>query len=75
VPPWGHIGQIPGCETLLEVGEPLTFTLSPVFSRGFNYHVQDLAFISWFARINPAVSVNGWYSMFNNLGPPQPVCN
>jgi hypothetical protein len=75
VPPWGHIGQVNGCEQLLEVGDPLTFTTSPVFSRGFNYHVQDLGFISWFARVNPAVSVNGWYSMFNNLGPGQPVCN
>lgn len=74
VPAWGHMGQINGCEQLLEVGDPLTFTTVPVFSQGFNYHVQDLGFISWFARVNPAVSVNGWYSMFNNLGPPQQVC-
>jgi hypothetical protein len=74
VPSWGHIGQVTGCQSNLEVGDPLTGSNSTVFTPGFNYHVQDLAFFSWFARQQPSIAVNGWYSTLNAFAAPPPVC-
>jgi hypothetical protein len=74
VPSWGHVGQVTGCQANLEVGDPLTGSNSTVFTPGFNYHVQDLAFFSWFARQQPSIAVNGWYSTLNAFAAPPPVC-
>lgn len=74
-PPWGHIGQVTGCQANIEVGDPLTGSNSTVFTPGFNYHVQDLAFFSWFARQQPSIAVNGWYSTLNAFASPPPVCS
>lgn len=77
VPPWGHIGQQPGCQNNLEVGDPLSGTLAPpIFNpaNGFTYHMQELAFFSWFYGA-PSIGVNGWFS--NNatfLADAGPVC-
>jgi hypothetical protein len=63
VPRWGHIGQQPGCQGNLEVGDPLSGTLAPPIAmpNGFTYHMQELAFFSWFYGA-PSVGVNGWFS-------------
>jgi hypothetical protein len=77
VPAWGHIGQQGGCQNNLEVGDPLSGTLAPpIFNpaNGFTYHMQELAFFSWFYGA-PSVGVNGWFS--NNgtfLTDAGPVC-
>jgi hypothetical protein len=51
-PAWGNIGQVSGCEDDFEVGDPLTGTLMPSGSfsipGSFTYHLQELAFYSWF---------------------------
>lgn len=48
-PSWGNIGQVSGCQGNLEVGDPLTPTNFPsVFLNGYTYHLQELAFYSWF---------------------------
>jgi hypothetical protein len=48
-PAWGHIGQQPGCQNNFEVGDPLSGTLFPsITMNSFTYHVQELAFFSWF---------------------------
>ncbi len=48
-PAWGHIGQVSGCQNNFEVGDPLSGTLFPsVTLSGFTYHMQELAFFSWF---------------------------
>jgi hypothetical protein len=48
-PLWGHIGQVSGCQNNLEVGDPLSGTLFPsVTLSSFTYHMQELAFFSWF---------------------------
>jgi len=62
-PPWGHIGQQSGCQNNLEVGDPLTGTGVPpvVMPNGFTYHLQELAFFSWFYGA-PSIGVNGWFS-------------
>ncbi|MGA7915489.1 MAG: hypothetical protein WCA00_09655 [Candidatus Acidiferrales bacterium] len=64
VPAWGHIGQQGGCQTNLEVGDPLSGTLAPpIYSprNGFTYHLQELAFFSWFYGA-PSVGIHGWFS-------------
>jgi hypothetical protein len=63
VVPWGNIGQVSGCQPNLEVGDPLSGTLLPVVPlNGFNYHLQELAFFSWFTHDNPSLGSGGKYS-------------
>jgi hypothetical protein len=52
VPAWGNIGEVTGCKRNLEVGDPLTRTDLPAIAgpNGFAYHLQELAFFSWFFR-------------------------
>ncbi len=75
VPPWGHIGQQPGCQGNLEVGDPLTGTDIPTVTmpNGYGYHLQELVFFSWFFGA-PSIAVNGWFSDNNTFttdaGPP-----
>jgi hypothetical protein len=54
-PPWGDIGEVTGCKRFLEVGDPLTRTdLPPIAGpNGFSYHLQELAYFSWFFRTAP----------------------
>jgi hypothetical protein len=63
VPAWGHIGQQPGCQGNLEVGDPLSGTQAPRIRmpNGYTYHMQELAFFSWFFGA-PSLGVNGWFS-------------
>ena len=75
-PAWGHTGQVAGCQNNLEVGDPLTGTEAPrvVMPNGFTYHLQELAFFSWFFG-NPSLGIHGWDS--NNgtfLTDAGPVC-
>jgi hypothetical protein len=62
-PPWGHTGQVMGCQANLEVGDPLSGTNIPAVTmpNGFTYHLQELAFFSWFFGA-PSAGVNGWFS-------------
>jgi hypothetical protein len=62
-PPWGHIGQVAFCQNNLEVGDPLTGTGAPpiVMPNGFTYHLQELAFFSWFYGA-PSIGIHGWFS-------------
>ena len=61
-PPWGHTGQVTGCQSNLEVGDPLSGTTFADTIGGFTYHPQELAFFSWFFHQSPSHGVNGWYS-------------
>lgn len=75
VPAWGHIGQQGGCQGSLEVGDPLTGTEAPriAMPNGFTYHIQELAFFSWFYGA-PSIGVNSWFSdngtFLTDAGPP-----
>jgi hypothetical protein len=44
------LGQVLGCQSNLEVGDPLSGTDAPpiVMPNHFTYHLQELAFFSWF---------------------------
>jgi hypothetical protein len=74
-PAWGHTGQVPGCQGNLEVGDPLSGTNAPpIFgSNGFTYHLQELAFFSWFFQ-TPSIGIHGWFSnngtFLTDAGPP-----
>jgi len=73
-PLWGHTGQVPGCQGNLEVGDPLSGTEAPriVMRNGYTYHLQELAFFSWFYQAR-SVGLNGWFSdngtFLSNAGP------
>jgi hypothetical protein len=60
--PWGHIGQVSGCQSNLENGDPLSGTTVSITKSGFTYHPQELAFFSWFYHSSPSLGVNGWFS-------------
>jgi hypothetical protein len=74
-PPWGHIGQVAGCQSNLEVGDPLTGNIKKVVLNGFAYHVQDLAFWSWFYQQASSIGVNGWYSLYGIFRTPSTTCH
>jgi hypothetical protein len=76
-PPWGNLGQVSGCQNNFEDGDPLTGTLMPpVSSGGFTYHLQELAYFSWFYGAVPSLGLGGKYSSngtfhgFSKLCPP-----
>jgi hypothetical protein len=60
--PWGHIGQVTKCQSNLEVGDPLTGKTISRTAGTFTYHLQELAFFSWFYHSKPSLGVNGWFS-------------
>lgn len=48
-PAWGGIGQVSGCQTNWENGDPLSGTLMPAITlNGKAYHMQELGFNSWY---------------------------
>ena len=75
-PSWGNIGQVSGCQANLEVGDPLSGTLSQIHmaSNKYTYHVQDLTFTSWFYHQIPSTGVNGWYSFLGTFLAPAAPC-
>jgi hypothetical protein len=76
-PPWGNVGQVTqGCQSNLEVGDPLVADNFPVMMpNGYTYHPQDLAFKSWFYGDQPSSGVNGWYSFNGTFKTPAASCS
>ena len=66
-PSWGNIGQVAGCQNNLETGDPLSGTSVSDVLNGHTYHVQELAFYSWFYHHKPSQGINGWYSDFGKF--------
>jgi hypothetical protein len=64
---WGHVGQVSGCQSSLEVGDPLSGTIQSVVVSSHTYHVQELAFTSWFYHQATSTGVNGWYSNYGTF--------
>lgn len=60
--PWGHIGQVSSCQSNFEVGDPLSGHTVAVPIGSYTYHVQELAYFSWFYHQSPSIGVHGWYS-------------
>jgi hypothetical protein len=64
-PAWGHTGQVSGCQNNFEVGDPLSGTLMPTITNPhnlFTYHLQELAFFSWFYGKNTIAGAGGLFS-------------
>ena len=72
--PWGNIGQVSGCQNNLEVGDPLSGSTLPVTFKGKTYHLQEMAFVSWFYHESPSTGVNGWYSNLGSFLTPAAAC-
>jgi hypothetical protein len=68
-PLWGHVGQVGGCQSNLEDGDPLSGTEFPplLASNGVTYHMQELAFFSWFYRQVPSIGAKVWYAYNGTL--------
>jgi len=74
-PAWGHTGQESGCQGNLEVGDPLTGTdYPPVDFLSLKYHMQELAFFSWFYG-GPSIGAGGKYSDNGTFKSAQGSCN
>jgi hypothetical protein len=73
--PWGNIGQVSGCQTNLEVGDPLSGTNVPTVTSGHTYHPQELAFFSWFYHSSPSLGVNGLFSNNGTFKTAAPACS
>jgi hypothetical protein len=76
-PTFGNIGQISGCQSVWEPGDPLTGVDFPAITmaNGVTYHAQELAFWSWFydAQGTHSVGAGGKFSMNGTFqGPSQP---
>lgn len=74
VPAWGGFGIQPTCSDLLEVGDPLSTSIFAVPAGNFTYHIQELAFFSWFSRGVPSRAANGHYSSRGTFVTPAPSC-
>jgi hypothetical protein len=73
-PPWGNIGQVVGCQNNLEVGDPLSGTNYPnVTMNGYTYHLQELAFFSWFYG-KPSIGAGGKFSDNGTFKAAQGAC-
>jgi hypothetical protein len=76
-PAWGHIGQVGGCQGNLEVGDPLSGTLMPgITLGGKTYHLQELAFFSWYFNRNgvPSLGAGGKFSSNGTFSGPSKPC-
>jgi hypothetical protein len=71
---WGNIGQVTGCQTNLEVGDPLSGTLQNTSLNGRTWHPQELAFFSWFYHQSPSIGANRWYSSNGTFTAPAAPC-
>jgi hypothetical protein len=70
VPPWRDPASGDCFNDLLEVADPVEFFPTPSFlarSAGRDYHVTDVAGISWFAHDVPSRELGGTYSYDANL--------
>ncbi len=75
-PPWGHIGQVSGCQNNLEVGDPLSQS-TPIevkMANGMTYHLQELAFFSWFYG-PPSIGTGGKFSDNGSFTSAQGACH
>jgi hypothetical protein len=73
--PWGKVGQVTGCQTNLEVGDPLSGSLQTTRLGGKTWHPQELAFFSWFYHQSPSTGVNRWYSSNGTFRSPAKACS
>jgi hypothetical protein len=76
-PSWGNTGQVSGCQTNMEVGDPLTGTVVNLYFFGYNYSPQELAFFNWFfnSPSTPSLGASGFFSSNKTFATPAPNCS
>jgi hypothetical protein len=74
-PAWGNIGQVGGCQANFEDGDPLSGTLRPTqtMPNGYTYHLQELAYYSWFYG-GTSIGAGGKYSNNGTFGGSAKLC-
>jgi hypothetical protein len=71
VPAWtSPLAPEYGCSNVLEVGDPL---VGVNFEKD-GYHLQDEAFLSWFAHDEPSIGINGQYTYLGTFDSPSTLC-
>jgi hypothetical protein len=77
-PGWGNSGQVFGCDTVWEVGDPLTGMDFPAIQmpNGVNYDPQELAFYSWYynAASTSSLGAGGKFSSNRTFARPSKAC-
>jgi hypothetical protein len=80
-PIWGHQGQQSGCQNNFEVGDPLSpGGIAPVSTEfvtvqnGLTYHMQELAFFSWFYG-GASLGAGGKFSNNGTFGGDAKLCS
>jgi hypothetical protein len=75
-PKWGNVGQVSGCDSKLEDGDPLEGTVLNLYFFGYNYSPQELAFFSWFfnAQHTPSLGAGGVFSSAGKFAGPARKC-
>ena len=78
VPSWAEPGSSVCTSTMLEVADPVEVFPNLSFRvtlNGVEYHPQDAAFFSWFARQRPSIGLKGRYSYRGGkFSAPAPAC-
>ena len=77
-PPWLN-PENDKCSRDMEIADPINglnhaFTMETTLGRPVTFHLQDLAFLSWFAHRIPSTSAGGLFSFWGNLTGPPPIC-
>ena len=79
-PAWGKIGQVSGCQSNWEVGDPLTGMDYPAIkmANGVTYNLQETAFWGWYYSkdhdANFNIGAGGDYSMHATFKGPSKAC-
>jgi len=76
-PPWGNVGQVSGCQSNWEVGDPLSgILMPPITMNGKEYQMQELAFFSWYFNEDsaPSVGAGGKFSSNGTFQGPAKAC-
>ena len=77
-PAWGAVGIVPGCQGILEVGDPLVGTgIKKIITlNGFDYHLPEFAYFSWFfnSPSTPSLGAGGIFSSNGSFVGPSKTC-
>ena len=76
VPAWPKADQPNRCYNyILEVADPIEELPSLTFSLGgYDYSLPDAVFPTWFSGAKARGTVNGWYSLYNEVHTPAAAC-
>ena len=76
VPAWPKADQPNRCYNyVLEVADPVEELSSQTFTLGgYDYLLPDAVFPTWFTGAKARGTVNGWYSLYNEVSTPAAAC-